>query len=136
MIIKTKIVKPISILDFSQQKGCNLVRLKLWHSPANNQNTLAKVKMYALKLKQKNISFMLDIHYSDTWADPTNQTPPLAWQNLTQVQIENRVYNYTKDVILQLKNQGTSPDFVQIGNETDSGFLWNYGKVWNQYSNN
>lgn len=79
---------------------------------------------------------MLDIHYSDTWADPTNQTPPLAWQNLTQVQIENRVYNYTKDVILQLKNQGTSPDFVQIGNETDSGFLWNYGKVWNQYSNN
>lgn len=25
---------------------------------------------------------------------------------------------------------------VQIGNETDSGFLWNYGKVWNQFATN
>ena len=36
----------------------------------------------------------------------------------------------------ELKNQGTLPDFVQIGNETDSGFLWDYGKVWNSFNSN
>ncbi|WP_310554508.1 glycosyl hydrolase 53 family protein [Flavobacterium sp.] len=41
---------------------------------------------------------MLDFHYSDTWADPGNQTPPLAWQNLTQNQLKDELYLYTKDV--------------------------------------
>jgi arabinogalactan endo-1,4-beta-galactosidase len=127
---------PIQVLDFVKQKGCNLVRLKLWHTPQNNLNSLSVVKAYALKLKQRNIPFMLDIHYSDTWSDPANQTPPLAWQNLTLDDLKNQVYLYTKDVLTQLKNQGTSPDIVQIGNETDSGFLWNYGKVWNQFATN
>jgi arabinogalactan endo-1,4-beta-galactosidase len=126
----------ISVLPFVKSKGCNLVRIKIWHTPTNGQNTLAKVKNFALKIKQHNMKFMLDFHYSDTWADPANQTPPLAWQNLTQNQLKDQVYLYTKDVLQQLKNQGTVPDLVQIGNETDSGFLWDYGKVWNTFDNN
>jgi arabinogalactan endo-1,4-beta-galactosidase len=126
----------INLLDFVKIKGVNLVRLRLWHSPTDGQNTLAKVKLYALKLKQRNINFMLDIHYSDTWADPAHQTPPMVWQSLSLVQLKNEVYLYTKDVMTQLKNQGTLPDFVQIGNETDSGFLWNFGKVWNSFNTN
>jgi arabinogalactan endo-1,4-beta-galactosidase len=136
LVYKDENNKPISILPYVKSKGCNLVRIKIWHTPANGQNTLAQVKAYALKVKQNNMKFMLDFHYSDTWADPSHQSPPIAWQNLTQIEVKNQIYLYTKDVLTQLKNQGTIPDFVQIGNETDSGFLWNYGKVWDTFDNN
>lgn len=126
----------IQVLPFVKQNGCNLVRLKIWHTPLDSQNTLAKVKAYALKIKANQMDFLLDFHYSDYWADPSNQTPPIAWQNLTQTQIRQEIYSYTKNVLNELKEQGTLPKIVQIGNETDSGFLWNYGKVWNQFNDN
>ncbi len=133
---KDKNNNPIQVLPFVKQNGCNLVRLKIWHTPLDGQNTLEKIKAYALKLKAQQLNFLLDFHYSDYWADPSNQTPPVAWQNLTQEQIRQELYLYTKNVLTELKNQGTMPKIVQIGNETDSGFLWNYGKVWGQFSNN
>ena len=126
----------INLLPFVKQKGCNLIRLKIWVNPINGLNGLPQVKAYALKIKQNNLQFLLDFHYSDTWADPANQTPPIAWQNYTINELKNQVYNYTKQVMTELLAQGTPPNFVQIGNETDSGFLWNYGKVWNQFASN
>ncbi|WP_204346275.1 glycoside hydrolase family 53 protein [Psychroserpens algicola] len=126
----------VDLLDFVKDNGTNLVRLKLWHTPQNGQNSLTDVKAYAQRVKSKNMAFLLDIHYSDFWADPGTQTPPSAWQNLTDIEIRTAVYTYTKDVITQLKNQNTLPEIIQIGNETDSGFLWNYGKVWDAFSDN
>lgn len=127
---------PIDLLDYVANNGTNLIRLRLWHTPQNSQNTLAKVKAYAQRIKEKNMDFLLDLHYSDTWADPGNQTPPVAWQSMSNEDIRVAIYNYTKDVIQQLKNQNTLPKIIQIGNETDSGFLWDYGRVWNTFADN
>ncbi|MCT4630256.1 glycosyl hydrolase 53 family protein [Winogradskyella sp.] len=126
----------IELLDFVKSKGTNLVRLKLWHTPQDGQNSLNDVKTYAQKIKAKGMSFLLNFHYSDYWADPSTQTPPAAWQNMTSEQIKIAIYNYTKDVVQQLKAQNTLPDIIQIGNETDSGFLWNHGRVWDNFNNN
>ncbi len=126
----------VELLDFVKSKGTNLVRLKLWHTPQDGENSLEDVKAYALKVKSKNMDFLLNFHYSDYWADPGSQTPPVAWQNMTLDQVKSAVYNYTKNVIAQLNAQNTLPEIIQIGNETDSGFLWDYGKVWNEFSNN
>lgn len=126
----------VELLDFVKTKGANLVRLKLWHTPQDGENGLADVKSYAQKIKAKNMDFLLNFHYSDYWADPGTQTPPVAWQNMTIDQIKVAIYNYTKDVVQQLKAQNTLPDMIQIGNETDSGFLWDYGRVWNQFNDN
>ncbi|SCY41888.1 glycoside hydrolase family 53 protein [Flavobacterium caeni] len=126
----------VNLLDFVESAGTNLVRLKLWHTSEDGQNTLAQVLAYAQKIKQHNMAFMLDIHYSDTWADPSHQTPPAAWQGLTQEQLQTEVFDYTKSVLTAFKNQGTAPAFVQIGNETDSGFLWDYGRVWDAFDDN
>jgi arabinogalactan endo-1,4-beta-galactosidase len=127
---------PVELLDFVKSKGTNLVRLKLWHTPQDGENSLADVKAYAQRIKAKNMDFLLDFHYSDYWADPGTQTPPAAWQNMTIDQVKVAIYNYTRDVITQLKAQNTLPEMIQIGNETDSGFLWDYGKVWNEFNNN
>lgn len=124
------------LLDFVRSKGTNLVRLKLWHTPQDGQNGLEDVKTYAQKIKARNMDFLLDFHYSDYWADPGTQTPPIAWQNMNIDQLKVAIYNYTKDVVQQLKAQNTLPDIIQIGNETDSGFLWDFGRVWGNFSNN
>ena len=126
----------VELLDYVKSKGTNLVRLKLWHTPQNGQNSLADVMAYTLKIKAKDMNFLLDIHYSDFWADPSTQTPPSAWQNLSLAELKIAIYNYTKNVVQQLKTQNTLPEIIQIGNETDSGFLWNHGKVWNEFNDN
>ncbi|MEM9681017.1 MAG: glycosyl hydrolase 53 family protein, partial [Bacteroidota bacterium] len=126
----------VDLLDFVTEKGTNLVRLKLWHTPQNGENGLNDVKAYAQRITSKNADFLLNFHYSDFWADPGTQTPPLAWQNLTQEQLQVVIYDYTKSVIEVLRDQNTLPKIVQIGNETDSGFLWDYGRVWDEFSNN
>ncbi|MEO1032374.1 MAG: glycosyl hydrolase 53 family protein [Bacteroidota bacterium] len=126
----------VELLDFVKSKGTNLVRLKLWHTPQNGENGLSDVKAYAQKIKSKNMDFLLNFHYSDYWADPGTQTPPTAWQNMTFEQLKVAIYSYTKDVVAQLNAQNTLPDIIQIGNETNSGFLWDYGRVWNNFSDN
>jgi arabinogalactan endo-1,4-beta-galactosidase len=127
---------PVELLDFVSEQGTNLIRLKLWHTPQDGENSIEDVKAYAQRIKAKQMDFLLDFHYSDYWADPGTQTPPLAWQNMTNEEVRIAIYDYTKDVVTQLKNQNTLPNIIQIGNETDSGFLWNYGKVWNEFSTN
>lgn len=136
VIYKDSNGSPIELLNYVANNGANLVRLKLWHTPQNGQNGLADVKAYAHRIKEVNMDFLLDFHYSDTWADPNQQTPPLAWQDMNNEEIRLAIYNYTKDVIQQLKNQNTLPKIIQIGNETDSGFLWNHGRVWDEFSDN
>lgn len=127
---------PIDLLPFVVENGTNLVRLKLWHTPKDGQNSLEDVKAYAKRVKDQNTAFLLNFHYSDYWADPGKQNPPEAWKNMTQQELRVAIFSYTKSVLEALKNQNTLPEMVQIGNETDSGFLWDYGKVWNEFDNN
>lgn len=119
----------VDLLDFVSNNGNNLVRLKLWHTPIDGQNSLTDVKNYAQRIKANGMAFLLNFHYSDYWADPGTQTPPAAWQNMTDEELRIAIYEYTKDVVTQLKAQNTLPEIIQIGNETDSGFLWDYGRV-------
>jgi arabinogalactan endo-1,4-beta-galactosidase len=72
---------------------------------------------------------MLDFHYSDYWADPGKQYKPAAWENLNFTALRDSVRTYSANVIQALVDQGTTPDIVQIGNETTTGMLWDEGRV-------
>ncbi len=85
----------------------------------------------AKRVKEAGMKLLLDFHYSDYWADPGKQYKPAAWRNLSLEQLKKAVYEYTKEVIQQLKDQGTTPDMVQIGNEVNHGILWPDGNVSN-----
>jgi arabinogalactan endo-1,4-beta-galactosidase len=111
-------------LTILKNAGLNTVRLKLWKNPATNNASLSEVKTFANKLKAMDLKVWLDIHYSDTWADPGNQKIPLQWQGLTFNALKDSVYNYTKKVVSEI-----NPDFVQIGNEINNGFLFPLGKL-------
>src|SRR5262249_24220029 len=109
-------------LHILKQIGVNYVRLRLWVDPANSPqlqpaiDDLPSTLKMAKRLKQAGLKFYLDIHYSDTWADPGHQTTPLAWSGETSSQLVQTVYTYTRDVFTQLKRQETLPQLVQIGN--------------------
>ncbi|MBC8181620.1 glycosyl hydrolase 53 family protein [candidate division KSB1 bacterium] len=116
--------------------GFNFIRLKLWHTPEENYNNLEKIFLMAKRIKEQGCGFLLNFHYSDTWADPGHQTKPAAWQNISFQALKDSVYDYTKRVIRSLCEQGAAPEMVQIGNEINSGMLWNDGRVGGNYNSN
>lgn len=118
-------------IDILKTAGVNYARLRVWNNPPSGYNNKAKVLAQARALKAKGLKIMIDFHYSDTWADPGKQFKPAAWASHSLSQLRQDVYNYTYDVCTSLKNQGTTPDSVQIGNEINTGMLWPEGRVTN-----
>ena len=117
------------VLDIFRGNGANYVRLRIWHTPTNGICGLAQTLAFAQRIKTKGLKFLLDFHYSDYWADPGKQNKPAAWVGITFDALKDSVYVYTRDVVEALKNQGTLPDMVQIGNEITAGMLWPDGKL-------
>jgi|SRR6218665_601822 len=115
-----------STFDIAKDYGVNLVRLRLWVNPAANdtESSLAAVKAQALRLKTLGLGFYLDIFYSDYWADPGGQSKPAAWSSLSASALKDTAAAYTTNVLMQLKNQGTTPLIVEVGNEINNGMLW------------
>lgn len=117
--------------QIAKNHGVNIVRLRLMVNPPSylQEASLTSVKTQALRLKALGISFFLDIHYSDNWGDPTHQSKPAAWSGLTGTSLINQATSYTTSVLNELKNQGTTPIIVEVGNEITYGMLWNDFKI-------
>ncbi len=117
--------------------GMNMVRLRLWNDPYDAQGNpygagvcdLPCVMGLARRAKKLGISWMLDFHYSDFWADPQKQIPPKAWAGKTIEEMERAVYAYTFSVLTVLKEAGLMPTVVAVGNEVTNGLLWPLGKT-------
>ncbi|MBE2231216.1 MAG: glycosyl hydrolase 53 family protein [Chitinophagaceae bacterium] len=109
--------------------GMNAIRLRVWVDPLAGWNGTADVLTKAIRAKNAGMRIMIDFHYSDTWADPGQQTKPAAWSALDLAGLQTAVYNHTFDVLTTLKNNGIIPEWVQVGNETNDGMLWPTGKA-------
>lgn len=119
-----------------KDRGTDVVRLRLWHNPqwtkevygaAGTQmyNDLADVSKSISLIKAQGMAVLLNLHYSDTWADPGRQEIPRAWNEIkTTEALGDSVYQYTARVFRTLANEGLIPEFVQIGNETNCGMLF------------
>ena len=120
-------------LEILHDHGFNAIRLKLWHTPAKPYNDLHQVLKMAERIKWERMDFLLDIHYSDDWADPQKQIKPAAWDSLSFGALVDSVYLYSYATIAALKAQGTVPEMVQVGNEIRPGMLWPDGQVDGEY---
>ncbi len=115
------------VITILNENGCNTIRLRIWHTPENQHSSLDEVVTLTQRIKAKSMKVWLDIHYSDTWADPAHQVKPLQWQALNTQDLADSVYNYTFKLVAKIR-----PDYIQIGNEINSGFLWDNGKITNE----
>ncbi|MBN2116735.1 MAG: arabinogalactan endo-1,4-beta-galactosidase [Anaerolineales bacterium] len=117
-------------LQILKDNGLNYARLHVWLDPADGYHDKAEILEMALRLKKLGIKLLVDLHYSDNWADPGKQIKPAAWEEYDFEQLEQAVYDHTFDVCNSLAAQGTPPDMVQVGNEINAGMLWPDGHTY------
>jgi arabinogalactan endo-1,4-beta-galactosidase len=128
---------PEDAIQILKRHGVNCIRLRLFTSSAAQAandphgfvNTLDYTLPLAQRVKNAGLKFLLDFHYSDTWADGGHQVTPDAWTNLDFPQLVQELRVYNSNCIAAFKAAGAMPDYVQVGNEITYGMLWPYGKV-------
>ena len=129
--------KITNLLAFLKEQGLNTMRVRLFVDPSKAtakekgqgvRQDLEYVKKLGKKIKDAGLSFMLDFHYSDTWADPGQQTLPQEFM-LVNTPAYEYIYTYTKESLEALVAVGATPDFIQTGNEISFGMLWDGCKV-------
>ena len=124
-------------IEILKDHGFNYVRLRIFNNPSTEKGyspgkgfcDLEHTKQMAARIKKAGLKLLLDFHYSDYWADPQQQYKPAAWEGLDFSQLTVALKDYTKTVLLALKEQGTLPDMVQIGNEINHGMVWPEGHI-------
>ncbi len=124
------------LLPWLHNEGMNAMRVRLFVNPAdhlakypskydpNACQDLEYITPLCQRIVEDGFDLMLDFHYSDTWADPAKQWTPESWKNLTDEQLYQKIYDYTKECLETLKAAGASPKFIQPGNEISYGMLW------------
>ncbi len=121
--------QPENALTTLKNAGCNTIRIRLWKNPADGQSGFAQVKAFAQRVRQTGMKVWLTVHYSDTWADPGQQSTPTEWENLSFANLKDEVIRYTETIMTEIQ-----PDIIQIGNEINSGLLWPSGHLINNES--
>lgn len=131
------------IFDILQRYGVNSVRLRLWNDPYTEDgkpygagtNDLGVYKKLARRAIDHKMSVLLDYHYSDFWADPGKQRVPKAWRGMNADELCQAVYDFTRETLLSMKEDGVLPQLVQVGNELTNGLMWPLGHKPEHYDN-
>ena len=119
-------------------QGLNTMRVRLFvdptQAPAADQGDgvcqdLGYVCQLGKRIKEAGMCLLLDIHYSDTWTDPGQHSIPARWTDTAEA-LTDSCYSYTREVLTAMKQCGAEPDFIQVGNELNSGMLWDTAKAY------
>ena len=124
-------------LQIFRDHGYNWIRLRLFHTPTRLPNNLEYTIALAKDAKKLGFRFLLNYHYSDTWADPGKQFLPKAWEGKSHAELVTAVREYTRETIIAFRDAGVMPDMVQIGNEVINGMLWPDGRLpanWDNFA--
>jgi beta-galactosidase len=126
-------------IQILKEYGFNYIRLRIFNDPAGPKGysptkgfcDLEHTRQMAKRVKAAGMKLLLDFHYSDYWADPQQQNKPAAWVGQDFITLKKSVQDYTRMVMQQLKDQHTTPDMVQVGNEINHGMIWPDGQINN-----
>ena len=127
-----------SCLDILKVNGTNLVRLRLYNDPGNASyvpsNRLpagiqdqADILNLAKRAKAAGMQILLSFHYSDYWSNGETQAIPHEWEGMDAAQTTKALYDFTYSFMEKMKAQGTTPEYVSLGNETQAGMLYPLG---------
>lgn len=109
-----------------KKAGVNTVRVRLFKDPDEFDQSFSGVRLFCSRLRSEGFRVMISVHYSDTWSDPGHQEMPSAWRGITSSALIDSVYEYTKMIAEEIK-----PDYIQTGNEINSGFMFEPGRIAN-----
>lgn len=109
--------------------GQDFVRLRVWTAPPPGFSDMQNSLTTARAAHAAGMKLLLDLHYSDFWADPGHQVTPAAWQGQDLPTLAATVRSYTESVVRAFAAQGTPVDMIAVGNEIRNGMLWPLGQV-------
>lgn len=135
------------------ENGFNFVRLRThndvgrehgsitnpdYYLPDGYQNTEDLLDL-ALRSKEMGMQIEVTLNYSDWWPNAGTQEIPSSWRSEIEglneeesvAKLEELIYDYTKDIMRKLADQGTTPEFISLGNEMQNGILYPYGSTVN-----
>lgn len=109
--------------------GVNYARFRVWNNPydengngyGGGNNDLATAITLGKRATDYGMRVFIDFHYSDFWADPNRQYAPKAWADMDLDTKSEALYEFTKDSLKSLLDEGVDVGMVQIGNEINYG---------------
>lgn len=122
-------------MQLLQTLGMNTIRLRVWVNPTDGWCNTEDLLVKAKRADSLGMQLMIDFHYSDWWADPGKQNKPADWAAMNISELKTAVKNHTVEVLTLLKQNNITPLWVQVGNETGNGMLWDTGKASVSMSN-
>ncbi len=130
-----------------------------YYLPAGYQDE-ADCLALAREAKAAGMEIVFTFNYSDYWSNGERQRIPSDWvgeikntlgydvESLTflksmtsaqkaevQTKLAELMYSYTEDVMKKLAAQGTTPEYVSIGNEINGGIFMPFGGSFGAYFN-
>ncbi|KAF4124091.1 arabinogalactan endo-1,4-beta-galactosidase [Geosmithia morbida] len=109
--------------------GVNTVRQRVWVNPSDGDYDLDYNIAIARRARAAGMNIYLDLHLSDTWADPSNQAVPSGWSTESIDDLAWQLYNYTRDVSNAFAAEGINPLIISVGNEIRGGLLFPLGDI-------
>jgi len=117
-------------LQILKDNGFNIVRLRLYNDPGNPDFTPsnrlpagfqdpADILRQAKKAKDLGLKILLSFYYSDYWSNAKTHN----WKNTAYPALLDSIYNFTFKFMTRMKQQGTVPEFVSLGNEIAGGIV-------------
>ena len=122
-------------LKILKDHGINSIRLRTFVNPsedkASGHCSKDETVAMAVRAQKWGMRVMIDFHYSDSWADPSKQKKPKAWEGHDFQTLLKDLYDYSFDVMSALKSAGVYPEWVQVGNEIPGGMVYPEGSSTN-----
>ena len=127
------------LLEIMKSYDVDTIRIRVWNDPwseagesygagENDPKTSLEI---AKRVTKAGFGVLLNLHYSDFWADPGKQFKPKAWESYGVKELEQAVYDFTLEMMHLYLENGVNITMVQVGNELSNGLLWPEGKVPN-----
>lgn len=128
------------LLTILNEAGITRLRMRLFVNPYSREkmpygggnNSLELILPFAKEAQNAGFSLILDLHYSDFWADPGKQILPKSWQDLSYTALLAKIYEYTKKTLLTFNQNGVTFEYIQVGNEITNGILWPHAKLYDE----
>ena len=135
------------LFDILQSYGFNFARLRIYNTPgtpvkdgSTTYRTPIMSKKYpngfpyagpddiiglVKRAKEHQMTVCLTFNLSDYWSNAATQMIPAEWSSATTTEaLGDSVYSFVYRVMKRLEEQGTLPEYVSVGNESNAGILF------------
>ncbi len=125
------------VLSILKEYDFDTVRIRVWNDPyaedgspyGAGTNDVATSLEIGKKVTEAGYGVLLNLHYSDFWADPGKQFKPKAWKDYGIEELEKAIYDFTLETVKTFLDAGVNITMIQVGNELSNGLCWPEGKV-------